>query len=244
MFRYETHLHTTPVSKCARVTVRQMMDFYKKMGFDGIFITNHFIDGNIGIDKNAPYEERIRFYFSDYEKALTLQEEIGIKVFCGVESSYIDGTDFLIYGLDQEWFLAHPEIDGMKPSQALPYYMEHGALVIQAHPFREAGYIDHIRLFPRCVHGVETVNASRTDFENDSAQKYAKQYDLLEFAGTDNHGFTYEYLSGMESEAPIESVYDFIKMVKEKKMKVFSLPLEQPYRNACLHELEEFQISE
>ena len=216
------------------------MEFYKKIGFDGIFITNHFIDGNIRIDENLPYEERIRFYFSDYEEALKLQDEIGIKVFCGVESSYIDGTDFLIYGLDQEWFLAHPEIEHMKKSQVLPYYMEHGALVIHAHPFREAGYIDHIRLFPRCVHGVETVNASRTDFENDSAQKYAKQYELLEFAGTDNHGFTYEYVSGMESEIPVNSVSDFIKMVKEGKMKVFTQPLEAPYQNAKLHELEEF----
>ncbi len=241
MFRYETHLHTTPVSKCARVTVRQIMEFYKKIGFDGIFITNHFIDGNIGIDKTLPYEEKIRFYFSDYRDALKLQDEIGIKVFCGVESSYIDGTDFLIYGLDQEWFLAHPEIETMKPSQALPYYIQHGALVIQAHPFREAGYIDHIRLFPRCVHGVETVNASRTDFENDSAQKYAKQYELLEFAGTDNHGFTYEYVSGMQSEVPLACMEDFIKMVKEAKMKVFQQPLEEPYKNACLHELEEFQ---
>ena len=160
MFRYETHLHTTPVSKCARVTVRQIMEFYKKMGFDGIFITNHFIDGNIGIDKNASYEEKIQFYFSDYEEAVTLQNEIGIKVFCGIESTYIDGTDFLVYGLDKNWFLAHPEIETMKMSQLLPYYMEHGALVIHAHPFREAGYIDHIRLFPRSVHGVEVMNAS------------------------------------------------------------------------------------
>lgn len=242
MFRYETHLHTTPVSKCAKVTVRQIMEFYKKMGFDGIFITNHFIDGNICLSiRNAPYEERIRFYFSDYEEALKLQDEIGIKVFCGVESTYIDGTDFLIYGLDKDWFLAHPEIETMKMSELLPYYMKHGALIIHAHPFREAGYIDHIRLFPRCVHGVETVNASRTDFENDSAKKYAAQYKLLEFGGTDNHGFTYEYLSGMESEVPLESIADFIKKVKDGTMKVFSQPLEPPYKNALLHELEEFQ---
>ncbi|MBR5239996.1 MAG: histidinol-phosphatase [Clostridia bacterium] len=245
MFKYETHLHTTPVSKCARVTVRQIMEFYKKVGFDGIFITNHFIDGNICLDiRNASYEERIRFYFSDYEEALKLQDEIGIKVFCGVESTYIDGTDFLIYGLDKEWFLAHPEIETMKMSQLLPYYMEHGALVIHAHPFREAGYIDHIRLFPRCVHGVEVVNASRTDFENDSAQKYAKQYNLLEFAGTDNHGFTYDYLGGMESETPVESVADFINKVKSGQMKVFAQKLHEPYCNAELHELDEFKSLE
>ena len=172
---------------------------------------------------------------------MALQDTVGIKVFFGIESSYIDGTDFLIYGLDKDWFLSHPEIESMKMSQLLPYYMEQGALVIHAHPFREAGYIDHIRLFPRCVHGVETVNASRTDFENETAKKYAAHYELLEFAGTDNHGFTYEYLSGMESDTPIESVADFINRVKGGQMNVFTQSLHPPYRNARLHELEELK---
>ena len=73
MYIYETHLHTSPVSKCAKAEV----------------------------------------YFSDYEKALKLAEEIGIKVFGGVETSY-KGTDFLVYGLDKEWFLRNPQIMDMK----------------------------------------------------------------------------------------------------------------------------------
>ncbi|MBO5408323.1 MAG: PHP domain-containing protein [Clostridia bacterium] len=241
MYRYETHLHTSPVSKCAVISVRKMMEFYKKMHFDGIFITNHFLDGNIRIDKNLPYEEKIQFYFSDYEEALKLQDEIGIKVFCGVESSYIDGTDFLIYGLDKQWFLEHPEIEDMKKSQVLPYYMEHGALVIHAHPFREAGYIDHIRLFPRCVHGVETVNASRTDFENETAALYAKHYNLLSFAGTDNHGFTTDYLAGVSSETPVKNELDFVKKVLAKEMQVFTVSLDEPYANANLSTFESFK---
>ena len=100
MYKYETHLHTSPVSKCATATVRENMEYYKSLGYDGIFITNHFIDGNINYDKNAPYEEILDFYFSDYEEALSLSIEIGIKVFLGVELSY-GGTDFLVFGLDK-----------------------------------------------------------------------------------------------------------------------------------------------
>ena len=169
-----------------------------------------------------------------------LSEEIGIKVFCGIESSYL-GTDFLVYGLDKEWFLAHPEIEWMPKSKVLPYYMEHGALVVQAHPFREGGSIDHIRLFPRCVHGVEIANACRSDFENESAKQYAAQYGLLEFAGSDNHGYTTSYLGGMQSETPIETITDFVKKVKEGEMQVFTKPLEPPFQNARLYELEQFQ---
>lgn len=169
MYRYETHLHTSPVSKCGKASVRESLAFYKEIGYDGVFITNHFIDGNINIDSTVPYQEKIDFYFSDFEEGLKLEKEIGIRVFMGVEMSY-KGTDFLIYGLDKEWFLAHPEIMDMKKSEELEYLMNSGALVIQAHPYREASYIDHIRLFPRQVYGVEVINACRNELENKMAK--------------------------------------------------------------------------
>ncbi|MBP3369437.1 MAG: histidinol phosphatase [Clostridia bacterium] len=221
MFKYETHLHTHPVSKCARVGVREVLEYYKSLGFEGIFLTNHFLDGNINIERERPYEERINFYFSDYEEACALADEIGIKVFLGVEISYA-GTDFLIYGLDKAWYLEHPEIMQMSKKQELAFLMEQGALVIQAHPFRESGHIDHIRLFPRSVHGVEIINACRNDFENEMARHYADSYGLLYFAGTDNHvGAAKKSIAGMQTETPITSELDFVERVKNGEAKVF-----------------------
>lgn len=223
MYKYETHLHTLPVSRCARVGIAENLEFYKRMGYDGVFITNHFIDGNIDIDRDLPYEERIRFYFNDYEQALEIGKAMELKVFCGVELSY-DGTDFLIYGLDKEWYLAHPEIEGMKKSGELTLMMNCGALIIQAHPFREAAYIDHIQLFPRYVHGVEIFNANRTEFENQLAAIYAAQYGLLTFAGTDNHlGAGQKVLSGVCCREPIADVQDFIQKVKSGQTEIFTL---------------------
>ena len=222
-YKYETHLHTFPVSQCAKVDAVESLRIYKEMGYDGVFITNHFIDGNINLEiRDKPYAEQIEFYFSDYEKAREASEEIGIKVFCGVEMTY-KGTDFLIYGLDKEWFLAHPEIMEMKKSQELAFLMEEGALVIQAHPYREAGYIDHIRLFPRCVHGVEVINACRKDEENLMAGIYAKHYGLVELAGSDNHiGAARPLFAGMESDTPVLDELDFIARVKAGEMKTFT----------------------
>ena len=220
MYQYETHLHTYPVSKCAKADVRTSLVFYKRLGYAGVFITNHFIDGNINIDPSLPYEERIRFYFSDYEEGVRIGEEIGFHVLCGIEMSY-RGTDFLVYGLDKEWFLQHPEIEGVKKSKQLPYLMEHGALVIQAHPFREASYIDHIRLFPDCVQGVEIYNACRTEKENEMARLYAELYGLIPFAGSDNHKGGKTKLGGMESETPILDETDFVRRVLNGEMKPF-----------------------
>lgn len=222
MYRYETHLHTFPVSQCASVDAVKSLEIYKEMGYDGVFITNHFLDGNINLEvRGLPYEKQIEFYFSDYEKAKAASEEVGIKVFCGVEITY-KGTDFLVYGLDKEWFLSHPEIMEMKKSKELPYFMEAGALVIQAHPYREAGYIDHIRLFPRCVHGVEVLNASQPDEVNHMAELYAEHYGLIRFAGSDNHrGATKPVLAGMESDTPILDELDFVRRVKAGELRVF-----------------------
>ena len=226
MYKYETHLHTAPVSKCARASARENLEYYKELGYDGVFVTNHFIDGNINADRSLPYGELIEFYCTDYEEAVRLSDEIGIKVFFGVELSY-GGTDFLVYGLDKEWYLSHPEIRDMGKSEELKLFIENGALVIQAHPFREAAYIDHIRLFPRCVHGVEVINACRTEFENTLARQYADNYGLLHFAGTDNHvGAGRKYLAGMESDEPITSEMDFVKRVLDGKMQIFDLNVE------------------
>lgn len=227
MYKYETHLHTFPVSKCGKASIEEQMEFYKAMGYDGIFVTNHFLDGNLNMDKSEPYRDRIEFYFSDYEKGVALSEKYGIKVFGGVELSY-KGTDFLVYGLEKEWYLRHPEIMEMKKSEELSFLREEGALVIQAHPYREASYIDHIRLYPRCVDGVEIVNATRTDEENEMARIYAECYGLLPFAGSDNHTTgRRKKLAGMETETPLTGVSDFMERVRDGKIRLFTTTLEE-----------------
>ena len=232
MFRYETHCHTSPVSKCASASAEDTVSFYKQIGYDGIFITNHFLDGNINpVVRELDYFGQIDYYFFDYEQAATIGKRIGLKVFPGVELSY-KGTDFLIYGLDKEWYKSHPEILEMKKSEELPYLMKAGALVIQAHPYREAHYIDHIRLFPRSVEGVEVINSSQPWEANELTARYAEQYGLVKICGSDNHwgsnvfaklrekGYRPE-IAGMSSDIRINSVRDFIGQVRNGTMKMF-----------------------
>ena len=231
-YKYETHCHTSPVSKCGKATVADTVNFYKQLGYDGIFITNHFLDGNINPEaRKLSYCEQIDYYFSDYEEGVRIGAEIGLKVFPGVELSY-KGTDFLIYGLDKDWYKAHPVILDMGKTEELSLMMEEGAFIIQAHPYREAHYIDHIRLFPRSVHGAEVINCNQAWISNEMAGIYADKYDLLKTAGSDNHwgkdvfsrlkekGFLPE-IAGMCCDEELESVCDYIKYVQNGAMKIF-----------------------
>ena len=218
MYKYETHLHTAPVSRCAKASVRENLEYYKSHGYDGVFITNHFLGGNINIDPSRPYAEKIEFYFSDYEEALKIGKELGIQVFCGVELSH-RGSDFLVYGLDKQWFLAHPDIMEMELPQRLNFMMECGALVIQAHPFREG---TPMSLYHRCVQGVEVINANYMATYQ-LVKLYCEHYDLLPFAGSDNHYPAKKaILAGIACRERITSVEDMIQKVKSRQIEIFS----------------------
>ena len=109
--------------------------------------------------------------------------------------------------------------------------MEAGAFVIQAHPYREAHYIDHIRLFPRSVHGVEIINSNQTWESNEMADIYADKYGFLKTAGSDNHwgsnifeklkekGYRTE-IAGMCSDTEINSVEDYVSAVRNGSLQV------------------------
>ena len=220
-YLYEMHLHTAPVSKFAKAGVRESLEYYKSLGYEGVFITNHFIDANINCDRSLPYDERIEFYFSDYEEGVKIGKEIGISVFHGLEASFA-GTHFLVYGIDKEWLLAHPEIEAMPKREMLELMSSEGGFVVHAHPFCEAKFVDHIRLFPRSVQGVEIYNAHLDSFRNKMAKKYAKSYGLLTFAGSDNHTAAEQgRLGGIKARRPIIDEADFVKRAKRGEFSVF-----------------------
>ena len=220
MYKYETHLHTYPVSKCARASVRETLEFYKSRGYDGVFITNHFIDSNINIDRHLPYSDRINFFFSDYEEGVKIGKELGIKVFPGLEIT-CESAHLLIYGIDKAWLLER-DVEKLDKREMLKLMKEAGALIIHAHPFRGIPNLESVPLFPQYAHGVEWYNASRADYENQMAKLYVENTGLIPFAGSDNHrAGKAGRLGGVESDVPVESEADFIRLVCEGKMRVF-----------------------
>ncbi len=224
MHLYETHLHTSPVSRCAKASVQETIEFYKAQGYAGIFITNHYIGAHR--EEFPTYESRMQFLFSDYEQAVKIGKDIGLAVFFGVEMFY-KGADFLVYGLDKWWWLSHPEIEQMDIRDRLTFLADNGALIIHAHPYREDFYIDYIRLFPRHVHGVEIYNANRKPLENEMAALFAEKYGLLPLAGSDNHvAGKQKRFGGIQTQTPIKDEKDFVQRVKNGNVTLFTRELD------------------
>ena len=221
MYKLETHCHTKVISRCGKMTPSEVVELYSKNGYNGIFITEHFLNSEsckVLYDyPSADYKTKIEKYCQGY---LQVKEQAkgALDVFFGVEFSY-QGTDMLVYGMDCEKLQQVPEILQMSMRDFIDFAKLNGALVIHAHPFREANYIDHIRLYPN-VEGVEVYNACRTDLCNELGEYYAKRYQKLISAGTDIHVFTQKELSGMAFEEKVCSEEHFIKLIREGKGKI------------------------
>ena len=233
-YKYETHLHTSEASACGSSKAADYISVYKRIGYDGIFVTDHFFGGNTCVSFELDWSARIQQYCSGYEAALEeaqKQNEIdggNFKVFFGIEQTF-DGDDYLIYGLNKEWLLAHPEIESMNHGQLFEAVSQAGGLMIQAHPFRLRGYMQAIHLHPREVHGIEVYNGGNTPDQNELALAYAKAYDFPMTSGSDIHNITFALenkiegkmnLGGMEFDEPLNNIEDYIRLIKEKKGRI------------------------
>jgi len=223
MYLYETHAHTSEVSRCGKIEGRDLARFYHHIGFSGLCVTDHFFNGNTWIDEDLSWAEKVRLLSSGYQITKEEGDKLGLEVFFGWEYS-LSGTDFLTYGLDEAFLLSHPELLSLPINDYCDLVHESGGFIVHAHPFREADYIDMIRLLPRKVDAVETYNACRTDFENAAADWYADYYDLKKMAGSDNHVGPLERLGCMGSSRPIESIQDLIRMIQNGQGALLSLP--------------------
>jgi len=215
MFKLETHCHTSEGSKCGHITAEQQVIQYKNAGYDGIIITDHFVNGNSSVDRTLPWEEQMMIQFSGFKNAYNAGKKTGLKVFEGIEFAY-NGTEFIVLGLGYEWFKNHPETKDMTPEEFLPLFRENGAAVIHVHPFREASYIPMQRLYPELVDAVEGVNL-RNEYEwNVKALDYAKKHNLPVTAGSDSHRLG-ELGAGIEIDFEVNDLSEIVQMIKSGK---------------------------
>ncbi len=220
-YLYETHLHTSQASACARYTGAEMARACKKAGYAGIIVTDHNWGGNTAVNRMLPWKNWVEEFAKGYEDAAHMGKRIGLDVFFGYEAGY-RGTEFLIYGLDVPFMLRHPELKTATVEEQYRIVREGGGMVVHAHPFREEAYIPEIRLYPEYVDGVEGINAthsgSRSTAHNNPAYDrraiaYAKEHGLFMTAGSDIHS-TSLLGGGMAFRRRMESMEDFLNALR------------------------------
>lgn len=225
---YETHLHTTPVSACGVSTPAEYVPVFKKAGYAGFCVTNHFFNGNSGIDRSLPWKTKIDLYYEAWEQAFEAAKNEDLDVIFGIEYNF-HGDEYLLYGLSKQWLYDHPEMMNYTHQELFNEVDKAGGLMIQAHPYRKRDYIKEINLHPECVHGIEVYNTWNQSGENEQALELAKKHNLLMTGGSDIHNKqnAVDYiedksflLSGVVLPERARTVEDFIRIIKSGQAKV------------------------
>ncbi|MGB8454223.1 MAG: PHP domain-containing protein [Anaerocolumna sp.] len=216
MYKYDTHVHTSEASACASLSGAGQVKLYKKLGYSGIIVTDHFFNGNSTVPKKLLWEERVQRFSMGYEHALEAGKRNGLSVFFGWEES-IQGADFLVYGLSKEWLLKHPEILSWNIGEHYTRIHSEGGYIVHAHPFRNSDIIADIRLYPEYEDAIEIINASHKNPEyNQRAIEYAKLHHKPVTGGSDAHHADTDH-AGMIFNHELKDIRDFINCVECKK---------------------------
>lgn len=239
MYKYETHLHTYEASLCATSKAAEYPKYYKDLGYSGIFVTDHFFNGNTRIKRCADWEKMVNEFCLGYEHAKAAGDAIGFPVFFGWEANF-EGDEFLIYGLDKEWLLEHPDLLSYNRTKQYDIIHRDGGLVVQAHPFRERGYLQDIHLNPENVDAMEAYNAFNEVWHNNNAESYCKEHGFFMTAGSDIHktgSLPVNGHYGMEFDEPLTCAADYVKNILNRKGKMIvpdSIRLKDDYERKTI----------
>ena len=187
MYKIETHLHTCHSSPCGKVDADTIVRLYAEAGFHGIVATDHYFHYTCRPHCwNIPYGEYFKVFMEGYHQLCKAAEPYGLKIYKGAEIRFDESTnDYLLYHFPDE-LLHDPEaIFAMGLEAFSPLCRKAGALLIQAHPFREKCTVAD----PSLVDGYEVKNANpRAANNNELTAEFMAEHPLkLQLCGSDFH---------------------------------------------------------
>ncbi len=183
--KIELHCHTSEGSRCGKWTAAEVVRDLKQKGYDAVVITNHFTyHYSVTPEKDNTVYTPEKFIRA-YETAAEEGEKCGIRVLFGMEFTDRRSTgDFLIYGDNAFIIDRYPKVFELRISDLARLCRENGALMYQAHPFRDGMRI----VDPQNLFGIEVLNgAEKHDSRNDIALKWAEKFNLHKIGGSDSH---------------------------------------------------------
>jgi predicted metal-dependent phosphoesterase TrpH len=198
----DLHLHTFPASPCSVARVDDVIKEAKKIGLDGICLTDHN-------------------YIWDEAHVTALREKHDFLVLRGNEIT-TDQGDVLVFGLET------PIHGIIKLEELRSMVLEAEGFIIAAHPFR--GFLlfgsERLGLTPqsamerplfRWVDGIEVLNSKVTERENGMAREVAERLGLPGTGGSDAHRVSEIGLYATRFEAKIKDERDLVEALKGHK---------------------------
>lgn len=218
MFKTETHIHTREISACSHKRAVDMIRLYKEAGYSTVFISDHFQPNSLDVLGDIPWSEKMTIFLSGYYKAKHEGEILGVHVLPAAEIRFADSKNhYIAYGITKEFLDAYPEFHKMSSAEFLPIARSAGIFIVHAHPYRDGSQ----SATPELVDAIEIYNSNpRHEDHSELSKALAEKYDLPVTAGSDAHRDEDIACSGIETEEEIKTTSDFIRLVKERKVRI------------------------
>lgn len=239
MKKFDLHVHSAPISCCARLSPEELAVKYHKCGYDGIMLTNHYSQAYIE-HTPATLQEWKEGYLKAYHDVKREFAKYGMEVFFGAEVTIFapysqkmreryseeflkaNYADLILFGLTEEYFLKAPFLCDLSLAEVKAECNAHGVSVTQAHPFRHEQL--HSPRDPKLLDGIE-VNGNvqfSTTCEKE-VLKIADDNDLFVFAGGDTH-FDWHKLKTAtyipDDVTDSQQLNDYLKKVRRPKYSI------------------------
>ena len=211
--KIELHLHTKESSKCGKVSAEDALTEYHRRGYEAVVITDHYSRSAANNWEYTNHREMVDAFLKGYRTAKRVGEKLGILVLLGAELRFdqSNANDYLVYGLDEDFFYDHPELTELRLSEFLKILPE-TALLYQAHPFRNGITVTD----PKRLFGIEVFNGhSGHDSRNAIALAWARLHHLHAISGSDAHHPHTLCSGGIIADRRVESSQDLVEVLRE-----------------------------
>lgn len=215
-YLFETHAHTAEISPCSNVAAKDLIAEYKDHGYAGVIITDHVGDwGFSGI--RGTWKDKISALMAAFQKAKDAGDKAGVKVLFGMEIALNHPyQDYLVYGPGPDFLYDNPDIQELSLKELSTKVREYGGVIFAAHPFRGAG----IKEDPVYLNGAEVFNGNpRNNSHNSKAERWAKENNLFELAGSDFHEHG-DISAGVELSRMPADIKEFVEIIKDGSYKL------------------------
>lgn len=199
MIKLETHCHSLGANVCPKSPPEQIIEDYLNAGYGGAISTNHYSKGAFETFPEGDDLVKAKYFLSLIHDFKEKGAKKGFKVFNGIEVrlSY-NNQEFMIIGFEDKFLLDNCSLYTYTQEQLFEVCCKAGVLMSQTHPKRSSGKHKVIACDPKFLHATETFNGHFHHVNNnDDAEKFASENNLIKLSGTDYHEFGQPITAGI-----------------------------------------------
>ncbi len=210
----DLHAHSSGISTCCKADGAAILAAARSAQIDGLCLCNHYYTGYMK-ERNETPTAFAQSFLDEYNAVKALADAADMRLYFGIEVSpeLYHRVHLLVYGVEPDFVLRHPEMYDYTQEQLYNVVHENGGFLVQAHPMRRGR---NVLLDPHFLDGVEISSHLLYDGTHyDELAAFANQNGLFLTSGGDYHADTPRAKCGVYLPEHLSTVREIVQYLQE-----------------------------